>query len=48
MYCVMRLISLFAPDNFVSNSGAREVFYAMNTMPAMLAVRIGCVEVTLH
>lgn len=44
-YCVVRFVSLFAPNNFVSNSGAREVFYAMNTIPAMLAVRIGSLDI---
>lgn len=44
--CITRLVSLFAPNSIVFNNGAREIFYAMNTMPAMLAVRIGWVEVT--
>lgn len=46
MYCVTRLVSLFAPNNFVFNSGAREIIYATNAIPAMLPVRIGWVEVT--
>lgn len=46
MYCVTRLVSLFAPSNFVFNNGAREIFYATNTIPAMLPVRIGWFEVT--
>lgn len=46
MYCVTRLVSLFAPNNFVFNSGAGEIFYAMNTIPVRLPVRIGWVEVT--
>lgn len=45
MYCVMRIASLFAPNNFVFNSGAGEVFYAMNAMPAVLAVRIGSLDI---
>lgn len=46
MYCVARLVSFFAANNFVFNRGAREIFYAMNIMPAVLAVRIGWVEIT--
>lgn len=46
MCCVTRLASLFAPNDFVFNSGAGEIICAVNTTPAGLPVRIGWVEVT--
>lgn len=48
MYCATRFVSLFVPNNFVFNSGAREIFNALNTIPVMLPVRIEWVEVTSH
>lgn len=35
-----------ASNNFVFNSGAGQIFYAMNTIPIRIPVRIGWVEVT--